>query len=147
MLPAHMEDSWDPDDDMRLMRSVFGHQYMITDGWGRDLLPPDNAPGNQAGAQGDAAEQADATQEVQLPEYRGWSQGTWDPGNTGSSGATGQRGGCLGARPKTRRMTPSEERPPPEEGQREGAGRGDLAGRFVTHQHRRSASELRAPRP
>ncbi len=24
-----MEDSWDPDDDMRLMRSVFGHRYMI----------------------------------------------------------------------------------------------------------------------
>ncbi len=42
-LPAHVEDSWDPDDDMRLMRSVFGHRYMITDGWGRDLLPPDNA--------------------------------------------------------------------------------------------------------
>jgi hypothetical protein len=28
-LPAHVEDSWDPDDDMRLMRSVFGHRYMI----------------------------------------------------------------------------------------------------------------------
>jgi hypothetical protein len=25
-LPAHVEDSWDPDDDMRLMRSVFGHR-------------------------------------------------------------------------------------------------------------------------
>jgi hypothetical protein len=37
-LPAHVEDSWDPNDDMRLMRSVFGHRYMITDGWGRDLL-------------------------------------------------------------------------------------------------------------
>jgi hypothetical protein len=106
-LPAHVEDSWDPDDDMRLMRSVFGHRYMITDGWGRDLLSLDNAPGNQAGAQGGAAEQAGAAQEVQLPEYRGWSQGTWNPGNNGSSGATGQRGGCLGARPKTRGMTPS----------------------------------------
>jgi hypothetical protein len=40
---------------MRLMKSVFGHRYMITDGWGRDLLPPDNAPDNQAGAQGGAA--------------------------------------------------------------------------------------------
>ncbi len=54
---------------------------MITDGWGRDLLPPDNAPDNQAGAQGGLAEQADAAQEVQLPEYRGWSQGTLSPGN------------------------------------------------------------------
>ncbi len=74
--PAHVEDSWDPDDDMRLMKSVFGHRYMITDGWGRDLLPPDNAPDNQTGAQGGAAEETDAAQEVQLPEYRGWSQGT-----------------------------------------------------------------------
>ncbi len=70
-LPVHIEDSWDPDDDMRLMKSVFGHRYMITDGWGRDLLPPDNAPGGQAGAQGGAAEQEDAAQEVQLPEYKG----------------------------------------------------------------------------
>ncbi len=85
-LPAHVEDSWDPDDDMRLMRSVFGHRYMITDGWGRDLLPPDNAPGDQAGAQGGAAEQADAAQEVRLPEYRGWSQGAWNPGNGGGPG-------------------------------------------------------------
>jgi hypothetical protein len=51
-LPAHVEDSWDPDDDMRLMRSVFGQRYMITDGWGRDLFPPDNATGSQAGTQG-----------------------------------------------------------------------------------------------
>ncbi len=46
-LPVHVEDSWNPDDDMRLMKSVFGHRYMITDGWGRDLLPPDNAPDSQ----------------------------------------------------------------------------------------------------
>jgi hypothetical protein len=123
-LPAHVEDSWDPDDDMRLMRSVFGHRYMITDGWGRDLLPPDNAPDNQAGAQGGAAEQAGAAQEVQLPEYRGWSQGTWNPGNNGSSGATGQRGGCLGARPKTRGMAPSRGATPTRGGPARGGGSG-----------------------
>ncbi len=110
-LPAHVEDLWDPDDDMRLMRSVFGHRYMITDGWGRDLLPPDNAPGSQAGAQGSAEEQADAAQEVQLPEYRGWSQGTWNSGSAGGPSTTSQRGGCLGARPKTRGMTPSRGAP------------------------------------
>ena len=111
-LPAHVEDSWDPDDAMRLMRSVFCHRYMITDRWGRDLLPPDNAPDNQAGAQGGAAEQADAAQEVQLPEYRGWSQGTWNPGNVGGPGATGPRGGCLGARPKTRGVALNRGVPP-----------------------------------
>jgi hypothetical protein len=123
-LPAHVEDSRDPDDDMRLMRSVFGHRYMITDGWWRDLLPPDNAPDNQAGAQGGTAEQADAAQEVQLPEYGGWSQGTWNPGNTGSLGATSQRGGCLGARPKTRGMTPSRGVPLTRGGPTRGGGPG-----------------------
>jgi hypothetical protein len=110
-LPAHVEDSWDPDDDMRLMRSVFGHRYMITDGWGRDLLPPDNAPGDPAGAQGGAVEQADAAQEVQLPEYRGWSQSTWNPGKDGGLGTAGPRGGCMGARPKTRWVTSSRGAP------------------------------------
>jgi len=111
-LPVHVEDSWDPDDDMRLMRSVFGHRYMITDGWGRDLLPPDNAPGSQAGAQGGSAEQADAAQEVQLPEYKGWSQGTGNPGNGSGSGVPAPRGGCLGARPKIRGVAPSQVTPP-----------------------------------
>jgi hypothetical protein len=98
-LPAHVEDSWDPDDDMRLMRLVFGHRYMITDGWGRDLLPPDNTADNQAGAQGGAAEQSGAAQEVHLPEYRGWSQGTQSFENGSGPGAASLRGRCLGAHP------------------------------------------------
>jgi hypothetical protein len=32
-LPAHVEDSWDPEDDMRLMKSSFGHRFMIMDRW------------------------------------------------------------------------------------------------------------------
>jgi hypothetical protein len=118
------QDSWDPDDDMRLMKSVFGHRYMITDGWGRDLLPQDNAPDSQAGAQGGAAEQADAAQEVQLPEYRGWSQGTWNSGSAGGSSTTNQRGGYLGARPKTRGTTPSQGAPPTRGGLARGGGPG-----------------------
>jgi hypothetical protein len=107
-LPVHVEDSWDPDDDMRLMKSAFGRRYMITDGWGRDLLPPDNAPGDQAGAQGGEDEQEEAAQEVQLPEYRGWSQGAGRPGNSDGSSIAAQRGRCLGARPKTRGANPSQ---------------------------------------
>ncbi len=53
---------------------------------------------------------------------------------------------ALGRDPRPAGWLPAEGRPPPEEGQREGAGREDLAGRLATHQHRRSASELRAPR-
>jgi len=111
-LPTHVEDSWDPDDDMRLMKSAFGHRYMITDGWGRDLLPPDNAPDGQAGAQGGEDEQEEAAQEVQLPEYKGWSQGTGVPGSGNGSGATAQRRGCTGARPKIRRAPPNQVAPP-----------------------------------
>ncbi len=121
-LPAHVEDSWDPDDDMRLMRSVFGHRYMITDGWGRDLLPPDNAPDNQAGAQGGAAEQADAAQEVRLPEYRGWSQGASNHESGSKQGAASPRGGCLGARPKTRGATSSRGAPFAQGGVSQGGG-------------------------
>jgi hypothetical protein len=121
-LPAHVENSWDPDNDMRLMRSVFGHRYMITDGWGRGLLPPDNAPDSQAGAQGGATEQADAAQEVKLPEYRGWSQGTWSSGSVGGTNATGPRGGCLGARPKTRGAAPGQGGPPTPGGAAQGGG-------------------------
>jgi hypothetical protein len=108
-LPAHVEDSWDPDDDMRLMRSVFGHRYMITDGW--DLFPPDNARDGQAGAQGGGAESADAAQEVQLQEYRGWSQGTWSRENGGSQEAANLGGGCLGARPKNHERTTTQGAP------------------------------------
>ncbi len=70
-MPAHVEDSWDPDDDMRLMRSVFGYRYMITDGWGRDLFPPDNSRDGQADAQEGKVEAANEAQEVRLEEYRG----------------------------------------------------------------------------
>jgi hypothetical protein len=101
-LPAHVEDSWDPDDDMRLMKSVFGYQYMITDGWGRDLFPPDNSRDGQAGAQGDKVQAADEAQEVRLEEYRGWSQGTWSRENGGVQSAASPRSRCLGARPKDR---------------------------------------------
>jgi hypothetical protein len=122
-LPIHVEDSWNPDDDMRLMKSVFGHWYMITDGWGRDLLPPDNAPDGQAGARGGEDEQEEAAQEVQLPEYRGWSQSAGRPGDGDGSSIAAQRGGCLGARPKARGAAPSQLVPSARGRASQGAGR------------------------
>jgi hypothetical protein len=53
-LPVHVEDSLDPDDDMRLMKLAFGHRFMITDGWGRSLLLPASS-GEQVGAAGGEA--------------------------------------------------------------------------------------------
>jgi hypothetical protein len=101
-LHTHVEDSWNPDDDMRLMKSVFGYRYMITDGWGRDLFPPDNPRDSPAGTQGGSAEATEGAQEVRLEEYRGWSQGTWSPENSGVQDAASPRGGCRGARPRCR---------------------------------------------
>jgi hypothetical protein len=69
-LPIHVEDSWDPDNDMRLMKSVFGYRFMITDEWGRDLFPPDNPRDGPAGAQRGGAEATEGAQEVRLEEYR-----------------------------------------------------------------------------
>jgi hypothetical protein len=107
-LPTHVEDSWDPDDDMRLMKSVFGYRYIITDRWGRDLFPPDNSRDGQADAQGDRVEAGNKAQEVRLLEYRGWSQGTWSRENSGMQEAASQRGRCLGARPKDRGRTTTQ---------------------------------------
>jgi hypothetical protein len=101
-LPTHVEVSWNPDDNMRLMKSVFGYRYMITDGWGRDLFPPDNPRGGPADAQGGSVEATEGAQDVRLEEYRGWSQGAWSPENSGVQGAVIPRGGCQGARPRSR---------------------------------------------
>ncbi len=62
----------------------------------------------QAGAQGGEDEQEGAAQEVQLPEYRGWSQSAGRPGSGGEPSIVAQRGGCLGARPKTRGAAPGQ---------------------------------------
>ncbi len=52
----------------------------------------------------------------------------------------------MGHAPRPAERLSAKEHPPPEEGQREGAGREDLAGKLATRRHRRSASGLRAPR-
>jgi hypothetical protein len=49
-LPIQVEDSWDPDNDIRLMKSSFGHRFMITGGWGRSLYPRNASMRRQGGA-------------------------------------------------------------------------------------------------
>jgi hypothetical protein len=58
--------SWDPDDDMRLMKSAFGLWFMITDGWGRSLLLAEVPAGEQEAATGGQAGGPEVAQEVQL---------------------------------------------------------------------------------
>ncbi len=40
-LPIHLEDSRNQEDNMRLMKSAFGHQFMIMGGWGTAFYPRD----------------------------------------------------------------------------------------------------------
>jgi hypothetical protein len=68
-LPNYVEDSWQPDDDMRLMKSAFGHRYMIMGGWGTNLFPREP----------DWRESADLP-EVQLEAYKSWSRSSWNQG-------------------------------------------------------------------
>jgi hypothetical protein len=80
-LPWHLEQSWDPDDDMRQMKSAFGHRYMIMGGWGTSFYPRDpswRAPENPAD------DEAEDQAEVQLEEYHSWSRGSWDRGSAKS---------------------------------------------------------------
>jgi hypothetical protein len=117
-LPIHIEDSWDPDDDMRLIKSAFGHRFMITDGWGRSLLPPEAPVGDQEGAASDPEE----AQKVQLQEYQGWSQSTWSRGSEEARGAQACRSRSRSAggwgRAAIRRPSPPRERTISARGQR-----------------------------
>jgi hypothetical protein len=87
-LPAHVEDSWGLDDDMKLMKSAFGHRFMITDGWGWSLLPPGVPPDEQGDAAGGGTEDPGEIREVRLEEYLGWSRGTWTRDKEGAREAS-----------------------------------------------------------
>jgi hypothetical protein len=145
-LPAHVEDSWDPDDDMRLMRSVFGHRYMITDGWGRDLLPPDNAPGNQAGTQGARPSRRTQLKKSDCPSIESGARAPGTPEIAAGQALPLRGEGAWGHALRLAGWLLAEGPPPPGEGQLRGAGREDLAKRLATHQHRKSALELHTPR-
>ncbi len=51
-LPIHLEDSRDQEVNMQLMKSAFGHQFMIMGGWGMAFYPRDESmryQGDQTG--------------------------------------------------------------------------------------------------
>jgi hypothetical protein len=48
---------------------AFGYRFMITDGWGRDLFPPEDPRDEPIDAPGGSTEVPEGTQEVQLEEY------------------------------------------------------------------------------
>jgi hypothetical protein len=72
-MPEQVEDSWQPKDDMQLMKSAFRSQYMVRRGREAELPPEESDRGR-----------SEDLQEVQLEEYRSWSKGSWeqDPQNS-----------------------------------------------------------------
>jgi hypothetical protein len=72
-LHRHVADSWDRDDDMRLMKCAFGHQYMIMGGCGTRLFPRDpsgRSPKDQDDAHEDQEDIPKDQREIRLEEYQ-----------------------------------------------------------------------------
>jgi hypothetical protein len=85
---------------------------MITEGWGRSLLPPEAPVDDQEGAAGGQASSPEEAQEIRLEEYQGWSQCTWSCGGGGAQGiqVCGSRGQSTGGRGRTAVGRPSPPR-------------------------------------
>jgi hypothetical protein len=83
-LPIHLEDSQNQEDSMRLMKSRFGHQFMIMGGWGTAFYPRDKSMRYRGDPTGERIGNVEETQEVRLQEYHSQNQGAWDRGNEGA---------------------------------------------------------------
>ncbi len=132
---------------MRLMRSVFGHRYMITDGWGETSFRQITLRAARR-----VPREAQPNRRTQFKRFNCRSTG----GGVRAHGILGtlavrvrpaREEDALGRAPRPAGWLPAEERPSPEGGQREGADREDLVKRLATHQHCRSALKLHVPRP
>jgi hypothetical protein len=121
-LLIHLEDSRIQEDSMRLMKSAFGHLFMIMGGWGTAFYPRDESMRYRGDLTGDRIGNVEETQEVRLQEYHSQNQGAWDRGNEGARSARarwswGQSAGGLG-RAAIRRPSPLRERTVSARGQR-----------------------------
>ncbi len=113
-LPIHLEDSRDQEVNMRLMKSTFGHQFMIMGGWGTAFYPRNESMRYQGDPSGERLGSAEEARKIQLQEYQGWSHSTWSRGSEGARGAQacGSRGRGGGGRGRVaiRRPSPPRER-------------------------------------
>jgi hypothetical protein len=74
-LPVGLEDSKEPEVNMRLMKSSFGHQYMVMGGWGTALYPRDESMSYRGDPSGSRLTHAEMAQKVWLERcFRGRSQ-------------------------------------------------------------------------
>jgi hypothetical protein len=106
-LPVHLEDSRDQDVNMRLMKSAFGHQFMIMGGWGTAFYPRDESMRFQGDPTGERLSHAEMTRKIQLESYQGGARGR----------STEGRG-----RTAVRRPSPPRERAISTQGQRGACG-------------------------
>jgi hypothetical protein len=74
-LPVRLEDSKEPEVNMRLMKSSFGHQYMVMGGWGTALYPWDESMRYRGDPSGSRLTHAEMAQKVRLERcFRGRSR-------------------------------------------------------------------------
>jgi hypothetical protein len=65
-LPVRLEDSKEPSVNMRLMKSSFGHQYMVMGCWGKALYPRDESMRFRGDPSGGRLTHAEMAQKVRL---------------------------------------------------------------------------------
>jgi hypothetical protein len=74
-LPVRLEDSKEPSVNMRLMKSSFGHQYMVMGGWGTALYPWDESMRYRGDPPGSRLTHAEMAQKIRLERcFRGRPQ-------------------------------------------------------------------------
>jgi hypothetical protein len=86
-LLIHLEDSQNQEDNTRLMKSSFGHRFMIMGEWGTGFYPRDASMRYRGDATGGQAGNSGGAQKAQLQEYCGRSRGAGDRGRAESEGS------------------------------------------------------------
>ncbi len=92
-LPVHLEDSRDQDVNMRLMKSGFGHQFMIMGGWVTAFYPRDESMRFRGDPTGERLSRAEMARKIRLERCLGGTQGrsTEDRGRTAIRGPSPPR--------------------------------------------------------
>ncbi len=122
-LPIHLEESRNQEDNMRLMKSAFGHQFMIMGGWGTSFYPRDASMRYRGDPTEERAGNVGGTQEAQLQARESRDRGTGDRGRVAvkrqspprgrTAPARGQRGTQLtGGHQRGRGRRPAQSDPP-----------------------------------
>jgi hypothetical protein len=83
-LPVHLEDSRDQGVNMRLMKSAFGHQFMIMGGWGTAFYPRDESMRFRGDPTGGRLSHAEMARKIRLERCIGGrlGRGAEDRGRT-----------------------------------------------------------------